>query len=180
MQKLQLLDKIMSNTIVTRNDDFPNWIHGDCEIAILIISICSVLFWYTRSKQLDFDTNAVISLHEDDLEPMTPQADHEPIGFGLAFQLLLEQLRNEAFSKANDRKISFKDIEPCLHTFQCNSDSFTSSSCCTICLEPFKNGQTIAELKSCNHRFHEKPCIVPWLKMKPTCPICRTPLPIAS
>lgn len=42
---------------------------------------------------------------------------------------------------------------------------------CSICLEPFKKGATVAYLK-CNHIYH-KTCIKPWTDSHTTCPICR-------
>jgi len=61
--------------------------------------------------------------------------------------------------------------------------------CCSICLEPFRVGDTIARLKpknsgeggedsnsdqhnGCNHWFHED-CIMEWLQNNDECPLCR-------
>ncbi|KAJ9141083.1 hypothetical protein P3X46_031660 [Hevea brasiliensis] len=42
---------------------------------------------------------------------------------------------------------------------------------CTICLERFKSGETLAHLP-CAHRFHWR-CLVPWLENNAHCPCCR-------
>lgn len=42
---------------------------------------------------------------------------------------------------------------------------------CAICLENFKNGQTLVHLP-CTHRFHSR-CLVPWLHTNAHCPCCR-------
>ena len=42
---------------------------------------------------------------------------------------------------------------------------------CNVCLENFSKGQ-ISNQIDCGHYFHEK-CIVHWLKMRNTCPVCR-------
>jgi E3 ubiquitin-protein ligase RNF115/126 len=42
---------------------------------------------------------------------------------------------------------------------------------CNVCLENFSEGQITNQL-DCGHNFHEK-CIVHWLKMRNTCPVCR-------
>ena len=42
---------------------------------------------------------------------------------------------------------------------------------CNVCLENFSEGQ-ISNQIDCGHYFHEK-CIVHWLKMRNTCPVCR-------
>ena len=41
---------------------------------------------------------------------------------------------------------------------------------CSICQEKLEEG---AKRTKCKHEFHEN-CIVPWLKIKDTCPVCRT------
>ena len=43
---------------------------------------------------------------------------------------------------------------------------------CSICLEDFKEGVSIIELK-CNHIYHTA-CIIEWLTNNISCPLCRT------
>ncbi|KAJ0255519.1 RING/U-box superfamily protein [Hirschfeldia incana] len=42
---------------------------------------------------------------------------------------------------------------------------------CTVCLEDFEPKETVM-ITPCKHMFHEE-CIVPWLKSKGQCPLCR-------
>ncbi|KAI4339296.1 hypothetical protein MLD38_024256 [Melastoma candidum] len=54
----------------------------------------------------------------------------------------------------------------------------TSPSCCPICLVDCRKDDELQSLPDCNHRFH-KECIDRWLRLHPTCPICRkSPLSI--
>ncbi|VVB02266.1 unnamed protein product [Arabis nemorensis] len=56
-------------------------------------------------------------------------------------------------------------------------DSSTASTCCPICLGDYKGNHLLRHLPDCNHLFHLK-CIDTWLRLNPTCPVCRTsPLP---
>ena len=55
----------------------------------------------------------------------------------------------------------------------------SSKDCCSICLEPYQFGDTVARLKkkangrrSCKHWFH-KNCIHEWLENHDECPLCR-------
>ncbi|KAL9324898.1 hypothetical protein ACSQ67_005543 [Phaseolus vulgaris] len=45
---------------------------------------------------------------------------------------------------------------------------------CCICLCSYEDGAELHALP-CNHHFHSS-CIVKWLKMNATCPLCNTPL----
>ena len=42
---------------------------------------------------------------------------------------------------------------------------------CNVCLDSYVEGQTSIKL-DCGHCFHDK-CIIQWLKMRNTCPVCR-------
>ncbi|XP_019157124.1 PREDICTED: RING-H2 finger protein ATL70-like [Ipomoea nil] len=53
----------------------------------------------------------------------------------------------------------------------------TAATCCSICLADYKSSDTLRLLPECGHLFHLK-CVDPWLRLHPTCPVCRTsPLP---
>ncbi|XP_065333186.1 E3 ubiquitin-protein ligase Iruka-like isoform X2 [Cloeon dipterum] len=42
---------------------------------------------------------------------------------------------------------------------------------CSVCWDDFKKGETVRKL-TCEHVYHDN-CIIPWLKLHGTCPICR-------
>ncbi|KAL9388334.1 hypothetical protein Peur_016939 [Populus x canadensis] len=50
-------------------------------------------------------------------------------------------------------------------------------SCCSICLGDYKDSDMLRLLPDCGHVFHLK-CVDYWLRLHPTCPICRnSPMP---
>ncbi|KFK35098.1 hypothetical protein AALP_AA5G235100 [Arabis alpina] len=51
------------------------------------------------------------------------------------------------------------------------SDNNEDEKRCTVCLEDFEPKETVM-LTPCKHMFHEE-CILPWLKTKGQCPVCR-------
>ncbi|XP_019186656.1 PREDICTED: RING-H2 finger protein ATL70-like [Ipomoea nil] len=53
----------------------------------------------------------------------------------------------------------------------------STATCCSICLADYKTSDMLRLLPDCDHLFHLK-CVDPWLRLHPTCPVCRTsPLP---
>ncbi|XP_027353385.1 RING-H2 finger protein ATL70-like [Abrus precatorius] len=55
--------------------------------------------------------------------------------------------------------------------------SDSTATCCSICLADYKGTDMLRVLPGCRHQFHIK-CIDPWLRLHPTCPVCRTsPIP---
>lgn len=42
---------------------------------------------------------------------------------------------------------------------------------CPICIEVFQSGEKARQIE-CNHVYHKR-CIIQWLKMRSTCPVCR-------
>ncbi|KAL5709053.1 hypothetical protein ACHQM5_019782 [Ranunculus cassubicifolius] len=56
------------------------------------------------------------------------------------------------------------------------------SSCCSICLSDYTDADMLRLLPDCGHAFHLK-CVDPWLRLHPTCPVCRKshiPTPIST
>lgn len=56
---------------------------------------------------------------------------------------------------------------------QVKKGTSTTASCCSICLVDYKETDTIRLLPDCAHLFHLN-CVDPWIRIHPTCPICRT------
>ncbi|CAA7406146.1 unnamed protein product [Spirodela intermedia] len=46
---------------------------------------------------------------------------------------------------------------------------------CSVCLEDFARGEEAKEMP-CKHRFHNG-CILPWLELHSSCPVCRLQIP---
>ncbi|KAG5533031.1 hypothetical protein RHGRI_027313 [Rhododendron griersonianum] len=58
----------------------------------------------------------------------------------------------------------------------------SAASGCSICLAEYKDADVLRLLPECGHLFHLK-CVDPWLRLNPTCPICRNspmPTPLAT
>jgi len=59
-------------------------------------------------------------------------------------------------------------------TIKINKQQMEKSQACSVCWEDFTEGEEV-RLLECGHFFHS-PCIVPWLELHGTCPVCRKEL----
>jgi len=59
-------------------------------------------------------------------------------------------------------------------TVKINKQQLEKSQSCSVCWEDFSEGEEV-KLLECEHCFHTG-CIVPWLELHGTCPVCRKEL----
>ncbi|KAK6945779.1 Zinc finger, RING-type [Dillenia turbinata] len=54
-------------------------------------------------------------------------------------------------------------------------DGLVEGTECSVCLNEFRDDETLRLLPKCSHAFHI-PCIDTWLRSHTTCPMCRAPI----
>ncbi|XP_064204679.1 E3 ubiquitin-protein ligase RNF115 [Anguilla rostrata] len=89
-------------------------------------------------------------------------------GLDAVITQLLGQFENTGPPPAEKEKISS------LPTVIVSQEQADSSMECPVCKEDYSVGEPVRQLP-CNHFFHSG-CIVPWLEMHDTCPVCRKSL----
>ncbi|NWW04232.1 RN115 ligase, partial [Ptilorrhoa leucosticta] len=81
---------------------------------------------------------------------------------------LLGQLENTGPPPADKEKISS------LPTVPVTQEQVDTGLECPVCKEDYAVAEQVRQLP-CNHVFHSS-CIVPWLELHDTCPVCRKSL----
>ncbi|KAK6171633.1 hypothetical protein SNE40_018081 [Patella caerulea] len=81
---------------------------------------------------------------------------------------LLNQLEGSGAPPAPEEKID------ALPLVKIDKHQIESNLQCSVCMEDYQLGDEANKLP-CDHHYHP-PCIIPWLKLHGTCPVCRKDL----
>ncbi|XP_022731939.1 E3 ubiquitin-protein ligase RDUF1-like [Durio zibethinus] len=96
---------------------------------------------------------------------------------GLGFDRLLEQLSQieiTGLGQPENSPASKSAIES-MPTIQIGTTHVCSETYCAVCKEPFELGTEAREMP-CKHIYHQD-CIIPWLALRNSCPVCRHEMP---
>ncbi|KZV47071.1 hypothetical protein F511_33924 [Dorcoceras hygrometricum] len=109
------------------------------------------------------------------LRPLPSTMSESLLGSG--FQVMLDRLSQVGFSlwsRPENPPASKKAVES-LPVVEILSTHVTSDSHCAVCIEAFSIGSEAREMP-CKHIYHSE-CILPWLSLRNSCPVCRYQLP---
>lgn len=96
---------------------------------------------------------------------------------GSGFDRLLDQLAQieaNGIGRIDNPPASKAAIES-MPTLEINQSHITTESHCAVCKEAFELGCEAREMP-CKHIYHSE-CILPWLSLRNSCPVCRHELP---
>ncbi|KAM3380871.1 E3 ubiquitin ligase BIG BROTHER-related [Capsicum galapagoense] len=106
---------------------------------------------------------------------LNPHIDQEDYNYTAEYELLFEQFA-EAESALSGRPPASKIVVRDLPTVAVSKDDLEKNhATCAICKDEMNLGEEARQLP-CAHRYHGD-CILPWLGIRNTCPVCRYELP---
>ncbi|XP_076300670.1 E3 ubiquitin-protein ligase Iruka isoform X3 [Lasioglossum baleicum] len=108
---------------------------------------------------------------QDNQPPVLVYANPQDYIWGQAnFDAVVTHVLNQLDGTAGPPPLPKKQIEQIPTTAVTQSD-VDSKMQCSVCWEDFKLSEPVKQLP-CQHLYHA-PCILPWLELHGTCPICR-------
>ncbi|KAK7261501.1 hypothetical protein RIF29_27814 [Crotalaria pallida] len=128
----------------------------------------------------DADGNSSFELYYDDgdgsgLRPLPPTMSEFLLGSG--FDRLLEQFSQieiNGFGRIGNPPAAKSSIES-MPTIEISDEHVDLETHCAVCTEQFELGSEAREMP-CKHLYHSD-CIIPWLSLRNSCPVCRHELP---
>ncbi|MQL90229.1 hypothetical protein Taro_022813 [Colocasia esculenta] len=98
---------------------------------------------------------------------------------GAGFDRLLDQLAqielNGVGGRWCDQPPASKAAVESMPTVEISEGHVNMDVHCAVCKEPFQLGMEVREMP-CKHIYHQD-CILPWLSLRNSCPVCRHELP---
>ncbi|CAN6696004.1 unnamed protein product [Malus baccata var. baccata] len=132
-----------------------------------------------RGTEADTESNTFELYYNDaagsGLRPVPPTMSELLMGSG--FDRLLEQLSQieiNGLGRPENPPASKSAVES-MPVIQIAETHVGSDSHCAVCKEAFELGSEAREMP-CKHIYHPD-CILPWLSMRNSCPVCRHELP---
>ncbi|KAE9593266.1 hypothetical protein Lal_00028678 [Lupinus albus] len=124
---------------------------------------------------------SVFELYHDDgngLRPLPPTMSEFLLGTG--FNRLLHQFSQVEMNEFDrlENPPASKAATDLIPTIEIEETHLCTDSHCAVCKEAFELGSEARELP-CKHIYHSD-CIIPWLSLRNSCPVCRIKLPSAQ
>lgn len=129
-----------------------------------------------NSRSLEFnldDAESNMELYIGDIDH--EEEDDEDYLHTTEYEMLFEAEISSGLGKPPASKSFIRNLRVSPLTKEDVMENDDNAVCCAVCKEEMNVGKEVAELP-CRHKYHSE-CIVPWLGIRNTCPVCRFELP---
>jgi hypothetical protein len=129
-----------------------------------------------NSRSLEFnldDAESNLELYIGDIDH--EEEDYEDYLHTTEYEMLFEAEISSGIGKPPASKSFIKNLKVSPLSNEDVMENDDDAVCCAVCKEEMIVGKEVAELP-CRHKYHSE-CIVPWLGIRNTCPVCRFELP---
>lgn len=126
-------------------------------------------------------TGGGFELYYDDgagsgLRPLPASMSEFLLGSGFdRFLDQLSQIEVNGLGRIDNNPPASKAAIESMPTIEIQENHISTESHCAVCKEPFDLGTEVKEMP-CKHLYHSD-CILPWLALRNSCPVCRYELP---
>ncbi|KAJ9140595.1 hypothetical protein P3X46_031227 [Hevea brasiliensis] len=101
--------------------------------------------------------------------------DHDDFIYTSEYEMLFGQFAENENSSIGRPPAAKSVVEKLPYVVLTKEDVENNNSLCAVCKDEINVGERAKQLP-CTHRYHGE-CIVPWLGIRNTCPVCRYELP---
>ncbi|CAI9108202.1 OLC1v1007753C1 [Oldenlandia corymbosa var. corymbosa] len=124
---------------------------------------------------LDLQAGSSDDVESNHINPFSSSLGDYFLGAGL--DMLLQHLADNHINRYGTPPAQKDAVEalPTVNIQHQQQDSSSSPLQCSVCLEDFEIGSEAKQMP-CHHCFHSG-CIIPWLQLHSSCPVCRYQLP---
>lgn len=129
------------------------------------------LEWEVLFNANNLETNPEVD-HNDD-EPYF--GDHDDFIHTAEYEMLFGQFAENEMAWMGQPPASRSVVENLTVVVLTQEDVDGNNAICAVCKDEFGVGEKAKRLP-CSHRYHGE-CIVPWLRIRNTCPVCRYEMP---
>eukprot|EP00250_Pteridium_aquilinum_P004316 c14535_g1_i1 orf=466-2127(+) len=112
----------------------------------------------------------------DESDNFERQTDSDEDYFSPMFEIIMNyfaQTESSRYGSAPASKAAVAALPTLQFSKKCPDEE---DLCCAVCKEIFECGKEVKEMP-CKHVYHSG-CILPWLEMHSSCPLCRKELPV--
>ncbi|XP_008807019.2 E3 ubiquitin-protein ligase Praja-2-like [Phoenix dactylifera] len=171
----RLEDRDVLSIMVVGNDEIPNGLrernHDEAEQEEDVVRNIDweVLLAVNNLGRNNLDPEDVESFFVDDHEGFVYTSDYE------AYEVLFGQFADHDSSLKGSPPAAKSVVENLPSVMMAKEDVDENNNVCAVCKDGILVREKVKRLP-CSHHYHED-CILPWLSIRNTCPLCRFELP---